>query len=119
MDNTVYIGVVDTKKKSPSCDVENSVVYANSTITNRYSGIANRLITSLCVQECLDNAERFRIEHALWDTGASGSCISERMARKMGLHPVDTGVGISQSGSRIFYIISLMSDCQMTLYLKI
>ena len=36
MDNTVYIGVVDTKKKSPSCDVENSVVYANSTITNRY-----------------------------------------------------------------------------------
>ena len=113
MDNTVYIGVVDTKKKSPSCDVENSVVYANSTITNRYSGIANRLITSLCVQECLDNAERFRIEHALWDTGASGSCISERMARKMGLHPVDTGVGISSIGQQdiLYYIVDVrLSD---------
>ena len=44
MDNTVYIGVVDTKKKSPSCDVENSVVYANSTITNRYSGIAIHIV---------------------------------------------------------------------------
>ena len=113
MDDTVYIGIIDTKKKSLQYDVKKSIVYANSTITNRYSGIVNRLTTSLCIQECQDNAERFSIERALWDTGVSGSCISDRMARMLGLHPIDTGVGISSIGQQdiLYYIVDVrLSD---------
>ena len=113
MDNRAYIGLMDTKEKSQVHEVENVIVYADSTITDRYSGIANRLTISLCVRECIDDAERFRIEHALWDTGTSSSCISERMARKLGLRPVDTGIGISSIGQQdiSYYIVDVcLSD---------
>ena len=114
MKNEVYIGVIDTKEKNRQYDdIEKTTVYANSIITNRYSGIINRLTTSLSIQECMDNAERFRIENALWDTGASSSCISEKMARNLGLRPVDTGVGISSIGQQdiLYYIVDVcLSD---------
>lgn len=113
MKNRVYIGLMDTKEKNRKQAVENVIVYADSMITDRYSGIANRLTTSLCIRECMDDAERFRIEHALWDTGASSSCISERMARKLGLRPVDTGIGISSIGQQdiLYYIVDVcLSD---------
>lgn len=90
MKQNVYVGLLDTCESRSEAEAESTQAYADSAITNRYDGIANRLITSLDIRECTDGAEGFRINKALWDTGASSSCISERMARKLGLRPVDT-----------------------------
>ena len=115
MKQNVYVGLLDTCESRSEAEAESTPAYADSAITNRYDGIANRLITSLDIRECTDGAEGFRINKALWDTGASSSCISERMARKLGLRPVDTGVGISTTGKQdiTYYIVDIVLTPEM------
>lgn len=115
MKQNVYVGLLDTCESRPEAEAESTQAYADGAITNRYDGIANRLITSLDIRECTDGAEGFRINKALWDTGASSSCISERMARKLGLRPVDTGVGISTTGKQdiTYYIVDIVLTPEM------
>ena len=115
MEKKVYIGLLDTRQKKQEDVVHRLKAYTDCTVTDQYSGLADRLTTSLDIRECADDSERFRIDKALWDTGASCSCISERLARKMGLHPVDTGVGISTIGQQdiTYYIVDVCLTPEM------
>lgn len=100
MEKKIYIGLLDAGQKKQEAVVQRTETYTDHTTTVQYSGLANRLITSLDIRGCTDASKRFRVDKALWDTGSSGSCISERMARKLGLHPVETGVGVSATGQQ-------------------
>lgn len=66
MKQNVYVGLLDTCESRSEAEAESTQAYADSAITNRYDGIANRLITSLDIRECTDGAEGFRINKALW-----------------------------------------------------
>ena len=61
MKQNVYVGLLDTCESRSEAEAESTQAYADSAITNRYDGIANRLITSLDIRECTDGAEGFRI----------------------------------------------------------
>lgn len=56
--------------------------------TSKYDGISSHLLNCPTIKSTIDN-EMFKIR-ALWDTGATCSCISEDLAKKMGL--VATGM---------------------------
>lgn len=47
--------------------------------------------------------------HAVWDTGASMSFISEKLARKLNLVPIDTGEVVTINGSKeaVYYIVDV------------
>lgn len=62
-----------------------------------YESHVNRLINPIDISACIDAAPRYRV-NAAWDTGAINSCISEGMARKMGIQPATDGVGVTVSG---------------------
>lgn len=115
MQQKAYIGLLDTCDEKQETRADSTMVYTDCTVANRYDCLAHRLITSLDIQECTDGSERFRIDKALWDTGASSSCISERMARKIGLRPVDTGVGIGTTGQQdiAYYIVDVCLTPEM------
>ena len=115
MEKKIYIGLLDAGQKKQEAVVQRTETYTDHTTTVQYSGLANRLITSLDIRGCTDASKRFRVDKALWDTGSSGSCISERMARKLGLHPVDTGVGVSATGQQdiTYYIVDICLSPEM------
>lgn len=115
MEKKIYIGLLDVGQEKREAVIQRTESYTDCALTVQYSGLANRLTTSLDIRECTDTSERFQIDKALWDTGSSGSCISERMARKLGLHPVDTGVGVSATGQQdiTYYIVDICLSPEM------
>ena len=91
----VFLGLFSTQKEElpTRCG---QMSFLDHVVTNEYSEPVSRLTTSVDLGECTASAPRFRAA-AIWDTGTSSSCISERFAREHDLHPVDTGVGYSAS----------------------
>lgn len=61
-------------------------------LTIRHAEIADAIYTeagvSLAADELLES-ENTSTTKALWDTGATHSCISDRLARQLGLEAVD------------------------------
>ena len=84
---------VDIKEK----DANGRLVFLDGLFTMEYQNIAHRLVTPVDVSACVDGSPLFRMD-AIWDTGATTSCISEPIARKMGLLPIEKGVGVSTTG---------------------
>lgn len=67
-----------------------------------YQKLAQRLTTLIDISACVEDAPLIRVK-TLWDTGARTSCISDKMARKMGLQPIDNGVGVTPAGQIDIY----------------
>ena len=63
-----------------------------------YDEVVQRISTELDVSECNDSENLRRVKKAVWDTGATTSCIADRLAKKYGLRPVDTGVLSTATG---------------------
>ena len=89
---------------SPKDEIENKEVDANfqmvfysHSFTMEYESLMQRLAIPIDICQCTDESPLFRIK-ALWDTGAMTSCISDKMARKIGLKPIDNGIGVTPAG---------------------
>jgi hypothetical protein len=88
------------------------------TFTLKCDGLLERIITQVginqsqrfCVRQGMDRGSGGTCA-ALWDTGASGSCVSRKLAQKLGLRAVYqcqiTGVGGSQEANVYFVDIGL------------
>lgn len=76
---------------------ESQIVFLDHSFTMEYQKLMQRLTTSIDVSQCMENAPVFRVE-AIWDTGSMTSGISNKMARKIGLQPIDNGVGVTPAG---------------------
>ena len=72
--------------------------YDTSSVSMVYDNLVQRIVTATDISMCVDDAQIYRVEKTLWDTGALTSCISEKMARHIGLVPIDTGVGVTPAG---------------------
>jgi predicted aspartyl protease len=75
--------------------------------TTVYSGMSNQLINNVTVDAAFDDQgqpiEKIRSKKqwkALWDTGATGSCISQRIAAELGLKPTAMSKMITPSGEK-------------------
>ena len=90
-------GLITTVQQMSGTE-NNQITFCDYTLTAEYDNTVLRIATPVDICECTDRAIKFRIEKALWDTGSTSSCISERLARKMGLRPIDKGIGITAVG---------------------
>ena len=83
------------------CDEQVSIIV-------EYAGTCYRPASDVDLSQCADNAKVFRTK-AVWDTGANMSGISEALARKMGLLPVDKGIGVSSTGQTeiVYYMLDV------------
>ncbi len=94
-------GYITTDDKSVQAGLDDSmhIVYSDHLLAVEHSGIVNRLYTSADISECTPESPKYRIDKALWDTGSMTSCISTKLAQKLGFTPIDMGVGVSATGS--------------------
>lgn len=63
-----------------------------------YDEVVQRISTELDISECNDSENLHRIKKAVWDTGATTSSISNRLAEHFGLRPVDVGIIVTATG---------------------
>jgi hypothetical protein len=92
------------------------------TFTLKSNGLLDRIITQVGVSQSQRFCEYQGVDMvsseatALWDTGASGSCVSRELARTLGLRAVKqcqiTGVGGSQESN--VYIVDIRLPNQIT-----
>lgn len=105
------IGFITTDNKPVKTGLDGSmqIVYNDHTLAMEYGEIINRLYTSADISECTPESPRFRVDKALWDTGSMTSCISVRLAKKLGLKPIDTGVGVTAAGQVdiVYYLLDI------------
>lgn len=116
-DNITYSGFISLPDdKDPASDrQEGQLIFSDHAFTMEYERKVNRLATPIDISLCSDGAPRYRI-NAIWDTGSVTSCISESMARKMGLQPAMSGVESRQQGSWTYHTTFLISTYQKTWY---
>ena len=86
-----------TKEKNIEADPEVQMIYYDHTLTLEFQSIVNRPISTIFI--CEKGGKRFQVR-ALWDTGASTSCVSEKIANKAGFRPVDSGTGVTAIESK-------------------
>ena len=67
-------------------------------LTIRYDEAVQRISTEIDVSTCGAPGIRHRIKGAVWDTGATTSSISKRLAEEFGLKPIDTGMIVTATG---------------------
>ena len=105
---TIYIGLLMTIKESPSKTQGSYCCQDGNSIIVEYAGTCYRPASDVDLSQCADNAKVFRTK-AVWDTGANMSGISEALARKMGLLPVDKGIGVSSTGQTeiVYYMLDV------------
>ncbi len=63
-----------------------------------YDETVLRISTEIDISECGDAGSLHRIKRAVWDTGATTSGISNRVAERLGLKPIDTGISVTSIG---------------------
>ena len=78
-----------------------------SAFTVKANGIANSLKTQIWIKSENDSCE----VDALWDTGATGSCISEEVAKRLGL--VSTGMCAIKTPSGTLDVAMYLVDIQL------
>lgn len=55
--------------------------------TAEYESLVNELITEVTIYNSL-KTDNFTTVHAIWDTGATNSCVSEKVARELKLNTI-------------------------------
>lgn len=80
--------------------------------TIKYNGITHQLKTEVDIVSNSGNVKGI----ALWDTGASGSCISEKIAKKLNLIPIGKQKIFTPAGERIVnvYLIDIILPNKVT-----
>ena len=66
--------------------------------TYKYNGRARQLITDACIES---GTSQYPIKTALWDTGATNTCISDNVVKALNLVPTGKGEIHTPSGSKI------------------
>ena len=79
----------------------------HSAFTTYFSGISNRLYNDAKVEA---NGEIFTTTKALWDTGATGTCISDAVVNTLNLKPISYTKMHTPSGESIkpMYLVDLI-----------
>ena len=93
------IGLIDTGE-SFRADHPQRVVYLDGILTSEFPGCTQRLLTPITVRASRGHSPFIQIEAAVWDTGAVTSCISEEIARREGLKPIDQGIVKTPAGQQ-------------------
>lgn len=85
------------------------VAYVDNVFMAGYEEKANRLITPVTVREPGGNTESILINKAIWDTGAVVSCISDEIAKRENMKPVDSGVLATLTGQKeiVYYFLNI------------
>lgn len=91
--------------------MSNRIIY--HAFTSRYDGISNVLINDVT----LVSGSQAKICKALWDTGATGSCISDEVARDLGLTPIGMQTIKTPSGEKDVetYLIDIILPNEVTI----
>lgn len=92
-----YTSVMKDGENGQEKEVISGLIYGHKRLRLELDKTVRRIITPICVGKCADGEPMHRVK-AVWDTGSQISCISDRMARKLGLSTVDTGIGITATG---------------------
>ncbi len=87
------------------------------TLLVEYDGIVSRLTSPVRIQRPNDPDQMIAAE-AVWDTGSTGTVISQRRAEEFRLQPVDTGYGSAPGwqGEVLYYIIDLKLSERMAVH---
>ena len=97
-----YIGLVDIREKDEiekeQAECRRLVMYCDHTYSVDYDEIIYRPTSRISLRADWQKITCQDVS-ALWDTGSSQSCISRRMAEKMGLKEVDTRINIIPNGN--------------------
>lgn len=105
-----YIGYTSVLKDGDEQikEAAHDLIYDRRRLRMEYEGITYRLITQVCIGKCADDNPMYGVG-AIWDTGSGMSCISERLARKMGLTSVGSGIGATalSQGDISFYEVDV------------
>lgn len=97
MEKPIFIGLMDVVNPNVTEPKEldlGQTIICDSTIVTEYKKAVNRPITQIYIGT---QGNPHYLVKALWDTGSTTSCISKRFASKMGIQPINTGVGLSAS----------------------
>lgn len=87
------IHIENNKPESPA----NAICIVDNIMTAKFDGNVRRLMTPVVIYDSKGNQYH---AYAVWDTGASGSCISETLAAEMGLERVDVTTLLTTAGSK-------------------
>lgn len=100
------IGIIDLDEGHDNSP-KGQMGYYDKSVLYSYDDICNRLTCDIDVNSTASDTASFRTK-ALWDTGASMSCISEKLVQRMGIVPVDTGMAVSVIGKKTvsYYIVN-------------
>jgi len=91
-------GIIATKESGGILPARSGqLTYSDRSFTVEYEGRVQRLAVQVDICGSFHGAERYRTD-AVWDTGSAVSCISETLARKIRLQPVDDKIVITASG---------------------
>lgn len=76
--------------------------------TGEFKGLARVLYSPVNIENALDKTKKENGK-ALWDTGATGSLITQAMAKKLGLLPISKAPITTPSGSKLsdVYLVNL------------
>lgn len=109
MNTTVGLFSKSNNSKRDDISQERRVTYIDSILTANMPSKSQRIITPIDISECTSNSIKTRIDCAVWDTGAVTSCISDKLAREMGVLPVDNGIGVTPSGAIdiVYYMLDI------------
>lgn len=68
--------------------------------TSSYPGLSNVLANNVTVINCFDKSKKISVL-AVWDTGATNSCINDNLATKLGLVPISRAPVSNTTGINI------------------
>lgn len=82
--------------------------------TSRYPGLSNVLVNEVIILNELDKSKKVKVP-AIWDTGATNSCITAVKAKELGLIPigltrVSTPAGIFTTN---VYVVDIILPCNV------
>ena len=100
------IGLFSAEYKRLDDNNKGQLIICDNIYTMDYPEKQQRIITPVNIRTA---GTIFQVD-AIWDTGASMSCISEEFARKYNLQPVSKGIGVTPAGNIdiVYYIVDVL-----------
>lgn len=115
-------GIADIKSSAEIEREQNRTIVrevreSGGTLLVEYDSIASRLTSPVRIRRPNDPDHTIDAE-AVWDTGSTGTVISQRLAEEFRLQPVDTGYGSAPGwqGEVLYYIIDLKLSERMAVH---
>lgn len=121
MDTRIGLFSILEKEAETEFKLDGNIIFLDHLFTMEYQELIQRIMSDVDICACVDGAPKHRTK-AIWDTGALTSCISNKLARKMGLQVVDIGVGVTATGQaeiQYYFVDVHISDSMIIRNVKV